>query len=291
MGWLRIITLMLLAQQSSSAVAATIAPPWLAPFDRVSWREQWLTPQLLDPLHGFTEAACQNPIQVWIPPADIHANYYADLLQTWQQHPLAEFTPCLQVKRFPTLELNCKIEGNRQRQRCTLPLLPDEANTQHIVFRGSFIASVDPRVLMLPERADVLLMAHEIAHWLGLVDEYAMSPNLAEAFCAGRYNGASLNVVVTDKTVMSALELQALWSDLPWRNAVSNWQQLGVLQSDGRWQLGTLNSQQIGLHSINTCAHAEGYAWRPVGFFTAMQYHDTNRWPELYLDLIRRAQQ
>lgn len=273
------------------ALAMSTLPPWQLPFDRTAWYQQWLPSQLLDPLAPYVGLSCSNPIQIWIPPHEAHDHFYADLLHDWHDHPLSEFTPCLQVKRYPTLELDCAIEGSRQRQRCTLPLLPSEAGSQHIVFRGSFIASVDPRVLMLPERADVMLMAHEIGHWLGLVDEYAMSPSIAQNFCSGRYRGNSLNVVVTEREVLSALELQKLWVELPWRDAVPSWQQLGEPLSDGRWRLGTRNSQQVGLHSINTCAHAEGYAWRPVGFFTAMQYHDTNRWPELYLELIRRAQQ
>ncbi|PTB81996.1 hypothetical protein C9933_02305, partial [Methylophaga nitratireducenticrescens] len=171
------------------------------PFDRTEWHQQWLPAPLLDPLASYVESSCSNPIQIRIPPHAADDHFYAELLQDWQNHPLSEFTPCLQVKRYPTLELDCDIEGARQRQRCTLPLLPSEAASQHIVFRGSFIASVDPRVLMLPERADVMLMAHEIGHWLGLVDEYAMSPSLAQNFCAGRYSGNSLNVVVTEREV------------------------------------------------------------------------------------------
>lgn len=270
---------------------ASPVPPWLPAFDSVAWQQAWLPQPLLDPLEPYLSATCAQPIHVWISPSKRLSHFYLQLLQSWQQHPLSEFTSCLQVRRFPTLDLDCELAGARQRQHCDLPLLPNEASARHIVFRGSYIASADPQLLMLPERADVSLLAHEIAHWLGLVDEYAMSPTLAQAYCAGRYKGPSLNVIVTDKQVMSALELEMLWAELPWRDAVPNWQALGVLRSDGRWRLGSLNSQQIGLHSINTCAHAEGYAWRPVGYFTAMQYHDTNRWPELYLELIRTAQQ
>jgi len=132
--------------------------------------------------------------------------------------------------------------------------------------------------------ARVDLLAHELAHLAGLADEYAMRKPLAARYCAGRYRHPSLNVVVTEQQVLSAAELKALWQQLPWRNHVEDWRQLGQQTAAG-WQLGSRAG--VGLYPAKTCAETRYFAWKPVAETTAMQHFDIPVWPALYLELMR----
>ena len=212
-----------------------------------------------------------------------------ELLQRWQQHPLADFLGCFSVVRYQADQLECQQQGSRNRADCRLTSLPKTPKQRQIIFtaRQVGIASAGEHQIILPVAAELSLFAHEVAHWLGLADEYAMSKELATDFCAGRYRHPSLNVVVTATRELTAAQLQALWQRLPWRWAVASWQQLGQANRAGtQYQLGS--EQGVGLYEIPACAHAEGYAWRPVAEYTPMQYHDIGQWPEIYLELIRR---
>ncbi|WP_411358774.1 hypothetical protein [Pseudidiomarina salilacus] len=232
-----------------------------------------------------TESAADATL--WFPATAVAT--VTQLLDDWQQHPLFPLFDCLTLRSYQaTTDLQCKTEGERLRARCEPALLPRELDQRQIILTDTPTASADATQMVLPLDTDVDLMAHEVGHWLGFADEYPMSVKLAESFCQGRYQHASLNVVLTDTTEMSTGALRALWQQLPWRNAVPDWRQLGEQQANGRWRLGSSTQQKIGLFHSPTCANVEGvFSWKPVAEWTAMQYHDVNYWPELYLSLAK----
>lgn len=216
-------------------------------------------------------------------------------LSAWHRHPLAAYMNCFNVDAFDVEQLSCVHQGSRGRADCHLTGRKQVTGIREVIFVPSHygIAFNDSQRVVLPVSASLALFAHEVAHWLGFADEYAMPLELAEPFCSGRYDHASLNVVVTEKNIMTESELIALWRRLPWRHAVENWRYLASKQADGNWKLGSANVNgaryQVGLFAAKTCEATSHYAWRPVNRFTPMQYFDVTEWPAVYLEMLERA--
>lgn len=238
-----------------------------------------------------TEPSYGNSVLVWLPryaqPRDqVHA-----LLSDWREHPLHAYLPCLSLRYYDDVaDLTCRVQGARGRQRCALPLLPRELQQRHLVFTDAAIGSASAEQIVLATSTSVDVLAHEVGHWLGFADEYAMSPELAEPFCQGRYQHPSLNVVTTAAVEMSSDELEALWQRLPWQVQVSDWQLLGEALGEDRWRLGSPQGTAVGLFASRTCDNVAGrYSWKPVAAMTAMEYHDVNKWPKAYLKLLEDA--
>lgn len=270
--------------QSSPAV-----PGWQIP-------SQWPLTQPLAQLdakarQGWQQLQCQqqDAIQVWLP---AHSRHLAPLLSDfadWPEHRMARFASCFQARFYQPQQVQCELQGQRQRLHCELQLLPAELHQAHIVYAEQGIASaIGDRQMNLPVHAPMNILAHELAHWLGLADEYPLSGQIAADFCGGRYDHPSLNVVVTESQQMTGGELKALWQQLPWNFAVADWRQLGQPLGNNQWQLGSA-SDSVGLHAIDSCKAVGKFAWRPVDYFTAMHYVDSYSWPDLYLELIERA--
>ncbi|MGQ4276245.1 hypothetical protein ACQ5ES_04240 [Pseudidiomarina sp. E22-M8] len=240
-----------------------------------------------------TGAACRagdRPVQLWLPEG--RAAPVLETLEQWSQHPLAEFLNCFSVRWYQDAEdLKCQAIGNRGSQQCDLALLPRELQQHQLVFvtaEALSIASATHWQMVMPTSASVDLLAHEAGHWLGFADEYAMSTTLAVDYCNGRYQHPSVNVVTTTTNHVTSAELQALWQRLPWRDAVKDWRELAQQDGKGVWRLGSDNSVKVGLFASNTCAAvANVYSWKPVARMTAMEYHDVNVWPPIYLELLR----
>ena len=215
------------------------------------------------------------------------------MLTQWHRHSLAPYLNCFTVNTYSLQALHCEQHGERGRAHCQVDGMRT-TDSQAIIFVpiDQGIAFNDSRRIVLPVDASLGLFAHEVAHWLGFVDEYPMTAELAQDYCAGRYQHPSLNVVVTRKRRVSEAELIALWERLPWRFAVADWRDLATPRDNGQWQLGSevadtaSTKEQVGLFPVQTCASTQYYAWRPVHEYTPMQYHDVYQWPAVYLMLL-----
>lgn len=234
-------------------------------------------------------------IQVWLPRGQ--SEPALNTLSQWPAHPLAEFLNCFSLRWYQHYdELSCSRSGERGHQRCQLALLPRDWSQRQLVFiadtsESQTIGSASPWQMVLPVTASIDVLGHEIGHWLGFADEYAMSASLAEDYCQGRYRHPSVNVVTTTQQRVSSRELKALWQRLPWREAVADWRDLAQLEDDGQWRLGSAASKTVGLFPSPTCnAITDVYSWKPVPQMTAMEYHDVTIWPEVYLELLRSSQ-
>lgn len=268
------------------------------------------SPQLPVPvMQSPSTTACRYPIQLQVPEGSGELKAY-HLLHQWQHHPLAkpmyELGFCWQLQTYPRAVTECQQVTPRGRLQCHIqgPLGGGNSHADAnqpgyrvLMVEQSGIASAAQRQqdfsMVLSLAAPVELLAHEVGHWLGLADEYAMSAPLAAAFCRGDYQHPSLNIVVTDSRQLSAEQLQQLWQTLPWRTAVKDWRLLAqptsLTSSQGEplWELGSA-PEQIGLHAVDTCQNSDYFAWRPLAEITAMQYFDSARWPSLYLELIQQ---
>ncbi|EKE79921.1 extracellular metal-dependent peptidase [Idiomarina xiamenensis] len=210
------------------------------------------------------------------------------MMQAWRDSPLQRFDVCFAWQQ--QAQLRCGTEDTRQRAHC----LPSVNIPDQEVYRWRFsdhgIASANAQAITLTDTSGAAVLLHEMGHWFGLADEYPMSTKLAQRFCQGDYRHPSLNVVVTRSQRLTALQLEALYRRLPWRHAVADWRQLGQLQADGRWLLGSAaaNGKAVGLYPVATCDRVSGYyAWRPVAQTTVMQRQEVAHWPALYLTLMQ----
>lgn len=229
-----------------------------------------------------------SAVTLWLP--EQQQSQPLAMLSSWQQHPLAAFINCFSVATYSPEHLNCETVGTRRRAQCVLPEQHQTANRSVLFVADDLgIASSQNHSIVLPTNATLSLFAHEIAHWLGFVDEYAMSAEIAENYCAGRYAHPSLNVVTTASRTLDRDALIDLWKHLPWRFAVPDWRALGepLDTNEQRWLLGSTDAE-VGLYSTATCQQTNRYAWRPVNTMTPMQYYDIGQWPQLYLELIAR---
>ncbi|RWU12753.1 hypothetical protein EGC76_00570 [Pseudidiomarina gelatinasegens] len=227
-------------------------------------------------------------VTLWLP--EQQQDQPLAMLSRWQHHPLAAFINCFSVATYTPEQLNCTTVGMRGRAQCALREAHHKNNRRILFVADELgIASSQNHSIVLPTNASLSLFAHEVAHWLGFVDEYAMSEELADNYCAGRYAHPSLNVVTTASTTLDRDALIDLWMQLPWRFAVPDWRALGqpLDTNEQRWRLGSTD-EDVGLYSIATCQQTERYAWRPVNTMTPMQYYDIGQWPDLYLELIAR---
>ena len=182
-------------------------------------------------------------------------------------------------------ELECTLQGERERASCSAT----ESADYEIIFAESGIASASDRQIVLTEHSSRAVILHEVAHWLGLADEYPMSEVLAQSFCQGLYLHKSLNIVVTDASNNKLYEsdIKALYERLPWKSSLDSWRD--IAQHNGHyWVLGSDKKQHdIGLFKADTCnAERQFQAWKPVKETTAMEQHATEYWPEIYLQLI-----
>lgn len=281
----------------AAAVAAVLLP--LGLFTQIAQAEPltpWHSPDYLNGQAGYaiaSGAACEasDPaVQLWLPEG--HASPVLQTFAQWSKHPLAEFLNCFSVRWYQDVgELNCRATNGRGSQQCDLALLPRELQQRQLVFVADdslSVASASTWQIVLPVSANIDVLAHEAGHWLGFADEYAMSANLARDYCDGDYRHPSVNVVTTTKDHLSSSELKALWQRLPWRDAVDDWRQLGQPNGNGGWRLGSDETVGVGLFPSNTCAAVSRvYSWKPVARMTAMEYHDVNVWPPIYLELLR----
>jgi len=280
------------------SLAVTLSSSSLAAASEIAWWQlppQWPITQPLQQidqrvLQGWRQLQCNrsDATQLWLPAQAPQLSQLIGAFAEWPEQPLAAFASCFQARLYHPNEVTCRLVGERQRLQCELPVMPQQLQQGHIVYATGGIASaVGDYQINLPITASLNLLGHELAHWLGLADEYRLSDDIAADFCAGHYDHPALNVVVTESNTLSSRQLQHLWQRLPWQFAVADWRQLGQHIDADSWRLGSHN-EQIGLHAIDSCIATGKFAWRPVAYMTAMQYIDITRWPELYLQLIER---
>ncbi|MDT0594496.1 tetratricopeptide repeat protein [Glaciecola petra] len=155
-------------------------------------------------------------------------------------------------------------QPDNARQRCDLwPLakIRHKPLYSHLVlFLPSGKAYVQNGLMHL-DQADVYsVFVHELAHFAGFVDEYAISDYLAEQYCSGMFEAPNL-LVYTQKSGLSRQENQANLQGL----ATDKW---GGVAS---------------LSASRTCANSDVQSYKPSADITFLEHHDTDNIPPLYL--------
>ncbi|MGM0524914.1 MAG: hypothetical protein ACQEQ8_01825 [Pseudomonadota bacterium] len=255
------------------------------------WLDKWYQPQYQTPLANYFEVietfvrpddSCHSTIPVISETASDKRQFVALLQESLELGtPLAN--SCFKFVVEP--DLHCQSKGG-ERAQCN-GSAAEQPQQKQILLAERGKASSTPNTIILTRDSDASVLAHELAHWWGFADEYAMRPALAQAFCNGHYPFSPVNLVVTDTNIMTTGQLKKLADSLPWKAQIDDWRSLATRQNDGRWRLGS-SGEEIGLFRAKTCDNAAGVtAWKPVSQVTAMEKHQTNVWPSLYQQLIQ----
>lgn len=157
-----------------------------------------------------------------------------------------------------------KCETENARQRCDLwPLakIKHKPEYSHLVlFLPSGKAYVQNGLMHL-DQADVYsVFVHELAHFAGFVDEYAIPSNLANQYCTGIYEAPNL-LVYAHRNELSIQENQANAAAF----AINKWGRVGPLSAS------------------RTCANIDIQSYKPTADITFLEHHDTDHIPPLYL--------
>ncbi|MFT6267216.1 MAG: hypothetical protein ACJAVV_000006 [Alphaproteobacteria bacterium] len=177
-------------------------------------------------------------------------------------------------------ELNCELVGNRK--ECDLRAVAKQtfmpSYTHLVFFLDEGKAYVHDGAMYLDEADTYSVFVHELAHFVGFVDEYAVSIGLAQQYC---YKTDAPNLLLSDDTDLYQMENFQLWQRyyqelmMTQANAVDE----GIDKKDITEKV--IPSLEIGLS--RTCASLNLKTYKPASRLTFMEYHDTRNIPPIYL--------
>jgi len=156
--------------------------------------------------------------------------------------------------------LSCSENWNGQRRLgCNLSEIALRKQAEPLDFSHLVVvaekgkANVNNGVMYLDLADSYSVFVHELAHFVGFVDEYPVSDGLAEQFCHPWLEAPNLIYVPEEQE-----------PDL------SQWLKLGY---------------SVQLTPARTCNNASGSVYKPASVLTFMEYHDQQKIPALYLAL------
>ena len=191
----------------------------------------------------------------------------------------------------PRDDFTCKVQSNRQ--TCDLNSISEqlqEPNFTHLsLFLENGKAYVNNGVMYLDTADTYSVFVHELAHFVGFVDEYPVSKELASQYC--------LNPNLTVPNLLIANDDE----DVTKNNTYKIWQQFIKSINDDSFRKAERDGAYIDdLHSIslaktNTCSNLSIKAFKPTSRMTFMEFHDVNYIPALYIamwqDLLSKDHQ
>jgi len=158
-------------------------------------------------------------------------------------------------------ELRCIFDQNSQRTRCDSTALKqwlsinDVSHLAFITKEGK--AYTYQGIMYLDERDDYDVFVHELAHFAGFMDEYALSLNSAKQHC---------EPVVGINLIRESSDYTAF------QNNLSLWDDQGI---------------QYTMSESKTCEQVNVITLKPSNRLTFMEYHDTAYIPDIYIALWR----
>ena len=159
--------------------------------------------------------------------------------------------------------LDCQAEYKGQpRLGCDVRPLANAVEkrqlTHAIVVSEQGKANVNNGVMFLDLIDSYAVLVHELAHFAGFVDEYALGKNAAERYCG---SGDAPNLIFDGKLTYAPL------------STLDNWQNL---------QPG------VGIWPAQSCARSDIRAYKPSGHITFLEHHDSGDIPPIYMALWRQ---
>lgn len=160
--------------------------------------------------------------------------------------------------------------------------------THMVVFAEQGKANVNNGVMFLDQSDSYSVFVHELAHFAGFVDEYALPKKLADYHCgenqAPNLIISALNTSAKADLVMGTEEQPRY---VPMQRA-NSWQRA----LDAHNQLQQLESKKPVLDYIaasRTCSNTQYKSYKPSQQMTFLEYHDVPNIPKVYRSLWRQA--
>jgi hypothetical protein len=251
---------------------------YLAGFDKAKAYALALGEQSVEALDSLFELAqasktdakalqCSQTLQFVA--GDVHSLVQARAFkQAFEQDERLQRLPiCINpVAWLESSELACDLAGESGRVNCDLRAFSElmaRPTFSHLVVFAPHGKAYVQRGVMYLDRADVYsVFVHELAHFANFVDEYALSPSLAEYHCS---HANAPNLMIESR--VGDVDV----------NKLANWKAL--VSADE-------NSQEtLSIAPSKTCKHATQNSLKPSADITFLEHHDTNYIPELYLKL------
>ena len=238
--------------------------------------------------------ACKNSVQFFATNLGDLA-YIESLLAQFQKHPLAEFF-CFAIPKYqPLAQLNCQ-HGNEQAILCDESYWGKQAESIDSRYIGVLLpkggANVHLGIVYLDHEDNVLVLAHELAHLLGFVDEYPLAKNHQACQQVPLKPFANNVAVLVDKYQGAPAVLrEKILESLPWAKQIKS--TTPIIQSSGSgWILGTPKSHQeeVGVFKSDTCELSTITAYKPLYNRTIMQSFEA-KFPATYQAIFKTSSQ
>lgn len=222
-------------------------------WDQIEHTQRQSFQRSLNPLQS---AACVLSVQPVLSDA-ASLERWRQLQTQWPQQAIARLPICYETPLLvDSRRLACSDSGRLQ---CDLPQVEPQVVQSNapiwLILSGHGLANYNNGFLLAPVTADWQLLAHELSHALGFIDEYALHAAIAKDECLPRR--------ITPNLLFDKNDL-ALWRQ--------------------RWDV----EQTIELTEVESCRAIGKPAWRPVAAITSLQHYEYP-FPPLYLTLMEKV--
>ncbi|MDN3653127.1 hypothetical protein QWY77_10230 [Thalassotalea ponticola] len=237
----------------------------------------------------YPQTRCQYPIQFFastVPHLQKLTEMFGELEPFYQQ----QF--CLLTPRYlPPSETHC-YHRSSERIHCqlspsVLTRLPN--GTRYVgvmVAQGG--ANVNNGMLFLDAADSSAVLAHELSHLLGFIDEYPLPQ--AHTACA-QAGHIGHNVITVEQRIFDtkAAALAYITDRVPWLDLLDSDTPL-VQPTGSGYRLGTPANYQgeLGLFLTNTCNRRDLLSFKPVSELSNLEYYERVM-PKVYQTLYQRA--
>ena len=215
------------------------------------------------------------------------------LLSQFQQHKLSAYV-CLQYPKYISAQqVNCK-EDVTERISCDASVWGSRTDISSryiglIVEHGG--ANVDNGIMYIDQQDNIDVLAHELAHFVGFVDEYPL-PSEHQKCHINQARPFSHNLVTLNEHYKGKkTELRkTILAQIPWASLIKD--STPILTEVGqRWQLATPKGfeNDVGVFSAHSCdKNANVQAFKPYYQRTQLEYFELD-FPQAYVDIMTLA--
>ncbi len=215
------------------------------------------------------------------------------LIWQFQQHKLAAHV-CLQGPKYiASHELSCQAKPE-QKISCQASVWATRTDISSryvglIVEQGG--ANVDNGIMYIDQQDGVDVLAHELSHLLGFIDEYPL-PSQHQKCQQHQQSSFSHNLVTLPDSYYGAraeIRKQILLQ-LPWASLIKDSTPI-LIKHDKAWKLATPLEYQheIGIFSARSCdKNSKVQAYKPYAHRTQLEYFELD-FPQSYIDIMTIA--
>lgn len=261
------------------------------------------TPSIIDTSLSQQDdmVACVANIQMFASTLD-DLDYLASLISKFKTHPLGSslcFTP---IRYLSINNIDC-FHKNRNMIRCNdsmwIPLFKSIRTTYIGLMLPNGGANVNAGIMYLDRHDTEDVLAHEVAHLLGFVDEYPLPKNHAK--CAQQQVQPFAHNVAVLKRLYRGEQRQLrnqILAQIPWRAMIDDTTPIMTFDEvNNAWQLGTpiAFDQEVGLFISDTCQllatdsiskPTDFTSFKPIKDHTQLTYYELD-FPEIYHQLFK----